>query len=171
MIAGAYATAAGSPGPLLRNTPSGRRASPSPAGVDPGTTSTVAISDSSRRIDDLMPKSYATTRRAPPGTRYGDAVVTSLTRSRPSVPGSASAAAFRVVSSVVPKAAGMAPASRMCRVRRRVSTPAMPGTPWRSSHAPSSSAARQLDGRRASSRTTTPRQNGLWLSSSRWVTP
>ena len=66
---------------------------------------------------------------------------------------------------------GMAPASRMWRVRRRVSTPAMPGTPWRVSQVPRSSTARQLDGRRASSRTTTPRQCGRRLSWSSGLTP
>ncbi len=53
----AYGTVAGSPGPLERKTPSGRRASTSAAGVDAGTTSTVAMRDRWRRIVVLIPKS------------------------------------------------------------------------------------------------------------------
>ena len=83
----------------------------------------------------LIPKSYATMRRSPPpgrgATVYGSAQVTVATRSTPSVPGSATAAALRATSSPAPNAPGIAPASRMWRVRRRVSTPAMPGTPCR----------------------------------------
>ena len=80
-------------------------------------------------------------------------MVTSATRSTPSVPGSAIAAAFSAVSSAVPKAPGMAPASRMWRVRRRVSMPAMPATPWRRRKPSRSPSLRQLLRRRASSRT------------------
>ena len=97
--------------------------------------------------------------------------MTPATRSTPSVPGSASAASFNVRSSADPKAHGIDPASRMWRVRRRVSTPVMAGTPWRVSQLPRSSAARQLLGRLARSRTTTPRQKGRLLSSSARATP
>ncbi len=81
------------------------------------------------RIDRLIPKSYATTNKlASSGpTVYGSAVVTSATRSRPSVPPSACAAASSVSRSATPNAPGIAPAERMWRVRRRVSMPAMPG--------------------------------------------
>ena len=102
---------------------------------------------------------------------YRAAVVTVATRSTPSVPGSLLAASFRVRSSAVPNAHGIEPASRMWRVRRRVSTAEIPGTPWLVSQLPRSSAARQLLGRRARSRTTTPRQNGRRLSSSAAATP
>ena len=81
------------------------------------------------------------------------------------------AASFSTVSSAVPKAQGMAPASRMWRVRRRVSTPAMPGRRWRTRKEPRSWFALQLLGRRARSRTTTPVQKGRALSSSSWATP
>ena len=47
----------------------------------------------------------------------------------------------------------------------------MPATPWRARKASRDSVERQLLGRRARSRTTTPRQNGRTLSSSAGVTP
>jgi hypothetical protein len=84
---------------------------------------------------------------------------------------SAAAASFRVLSSAVPKAHGMEPASRRWRVRRRVSTPVMAGTPWRARKEHRSSDERQLLGRRERSRTITPRQKGRWLSSSSGATP
>jgi hypothetical protein len=102
---------------------------------------------------------------------YGSSQVTVATRSTPSVPGSATAAAFSVTSSAVPKAPGIEPASRMWRVSRRVSTAAMPGTPWRRRKASRSPSDRQLLRRRANSRTTNPLQNGRRLSSSAPVTP
>jgi len=48
----------------------------------------------------------------------------------------------------------MAPRSRRCRVRARVSTPLMPTTPWARSSSSSERTERQLDGTRAGSRTT-----------------
>ncbi len=108
---------------------------------------------------DLIPKSYATTENLPPGTVYAEAVVTSETRSTPAVPRSARAAASNVAPSAVPKAPRSEPASRRMRVRRRVSRPAMPGSPFALSMASRSSVARQLLRRRASSRTMTPRAN------------
>src|SRR5260370_42154178 len=61
-VSAAPATAAGSPGPLDRNTPSGPRASTSAAGVEAGTTSTKQPTPArGRRIVALMPKSLATT--------------------------------------------------------------------------------------------------------------
>ncbi len=50
-------TAAGSPGPLDKKMPSGSRASTSSAGVEAGTTVTVARSPSWRSMASLMPKS------------------------------------------------------------------------------------------------------------------
>ncbi len=85
-------------------------------------------------------------------------MVTSATRSTPSVPGSSRAASLRVTSSAVPKAPAMAPASRMWRVRRRVSMPVIPGTPDALSHESRSRLDRQFDGRSVMSRTITPRQ-------------
>ena len=55
-------SAAGSPGPLDRKIPSGSKARVSSAGVEAGTTVTVASSPSWRSMASLMPKSYATTR-------------------------------------------------------------------------------------------------------------
>ena len=103
-------TAAGSPGPFDRNTPSGSRASTSAAAVvrrarpRPGSPRATSWS----RIERLMPKSYATTKRlASSGpTVYGSVVVTSATRSRPSVPPSACAAASSVSRSATPNAPG-----------------------------------------------------------------
>ena len=69
--------------------------------------------------------------QAEPGTTGADLVseVTSTARSVASVPGSSAAACLRVTWSAVPNAPGIAPESRRWRVRRRVSIPAMPGTP------------------------------------------
>ncbi len=57
--------AAGSPGPLERNTPSGSSASTSSAAVPAGTTVTVPSVVSSCTMVVLTPKSYATIRRPP----------------------------------------------------------------------------------------------------------
>ena len=51
----------------------------------------------------------------------------------------------------------IAPRSRRCRVRRRVSTPSSTGTPAAASQSSRLRVERQLDGWRESSRTTTPR--------------
>ena len=163
----------GSPGPLERNTPSGSMARTSNADVDAGTIVTSPSPARCRMMVALMPKSKATMRRPPPveATVVGASHVTVDTRSRPSVPGSTVAAAASVARSAVPKAPGMAPASRRWRVRRRVSIPAIPGTPWVRSSPSRSSSARQLLRRLARSRTTTPRQNGRRLSLSSGLTP
>ena len=140
------ATAAGSPGPLDRNTPSGSRASTSAAGVDgrhhldrgrarPSWRRIVAL------IAEVVGDDPAAARRRPCRARRGDlgdevdAVGAGLGER-----GRLAASA----SSAVPNAPGMAPASRRWRVRRRVSTPAMPGTPWRRRKASRSPSLRQL---------------------------
>ena len=148
-------------------------ASISADGVDAGTIVTSPNLVRCRTMVALIPKSMATIRRRPPveGTVVGTSQVTVDTRSRPSVPGSLAAAAARVAWSAVPKAPGMAPASRRCLVNRRVSTPAMPGTSWDRSKSSRSASARQLLRRRARSRTTTPRQYGRRLSWSSALTP
>ena len=50
----------------------------------------------------------------------------------------------------------MAPRSRRCRVRARVSMPLMPTTPWSRSASSRDRCDRHEDGRRAGSRTTYP---------------
>ena len=63
MVSMAYVTAAGSPGPLLRNTPSGSSARISSADVVAGTTCGSRPNvTSERRMFRLIPKSIATTR-------------------------------------------------------------------------------------------------------------
>jgi hypothetical protein len=57
--------AAGSPGPLERNTPSGSRASTSEAEVPAGTTVTVPSAASWRTMVAFTPKSKATMRNGP----------------------------------------------------------------------------------------------------------
>src|SRR5205823_1657780 len=79
--------------------------------------------------------------------------------------------AARTADSSVPDAPGSGPASRRWRVSGRVSMPAMPGTRWRRRNSSRLSVARQLLGRRASSRTSTPAQNGRRLSTSSGFTP
>ena len=108
---------------------------------------------------------------AVPGWTLGSAVVTPDTRSMPSVPTAAAAAARSSASGAVPNAQGTAPASRTCRARRRVSTPVMAGTPWRRRNGSRPSVARQLDGSAARSHTTTPRQRGSAASSSAALVP
>ena len=68
----AYVTAAGSAGPLERNTPSGFMASTAEAGVCAGTT-VVCMPQSRRlrRMFHLMPKSYATIRNSTGGNGSG----------------------------------------------------------------------------------------------------
>ena len=63
-------------------------------------------------------------------------------------------------SGAVPKAQGTAPARRRWRVRRRVSTPVMAGTPWRARKASRPSVDLQFEGSVVRSRTTIPRQCG-----------
>ena len=104
----------------------------SAADVEAGTTSTDPIMARLRTIVALMPRSMATIRRSAPvldGVTLTPDDVTSRTRSMPSVPAAATAADLRVASSAVPNTPGIAPWSRRCRVRRRVSTPAMPAMP------------------------------------------
>ena len=128
-------SAAGSPGPLERKTPSGSSARTSSAVVAAGTTVTVPSVVSRSTMVAFTPKSKATTRRplvapAPvPGWTLGSVAVTPDTRSIPSVPAADAAAARSSASGAVPNAQGTAPASRTCRVRRRVSTPVRAGTP------------------------------------------
>jgi hypothetical protein len=132
-VAGTVATAAGSPGPFDRNTPSGARPRMSAAVADAGTTSTVPMAARCRTIVLLIPRSMATMRRPAPVVDATTVVpddVTVATMSRPSVPVARCAALRRVASSAVPNTPGSAPWSRRCRVRRRVSTPAIPGMPW-----------------------------------------
>ena len=125
----------------------------------------------------FTPKSKATTRRplvAPvpaPGWTLGSVAVTPDTRSIPSVPAAAAAAARSSASGAVPNAQGTAPASRTCRVSRRVSTPVRAGTPCRRRKGSRASVERQLDGSPARSQTTIPRQRGTAASSSRAFVP
>ena len=153
-----------------RSTGTRRRAggpAPSAAVVDAGTTSTVAML---AELGQDRPLDAEVVGHDPAGT-VADGVGLGAGDQRrpgrvPSVPGSSAAACLSVASSAVPNAPGMAPASRRWRVRRRVSMPAMPGTPWRRRKASRSASLRQLLRRRARSRTMTPRQKGRALSSS-----
>ncbi len=85
----------------------------------------------------LMPRSSASTVAtwAPSaGTTYSSAVVTSAVRSAPAIGGLASTAACMAAkpcSAAPPEKipARIAPRSRRCRVRARVSTPLIPTTP------------------------------------------
>jgi hypothetical protein len=61
---------------------------------------------------------------------------------------------------VVPIAPFCEPWSRRWRVSRRVSTSAMPTTPWRARYASSDYWARQLEGMGVASRTTKPATRG-----------
>src|SRR5918995_4359036 len=66
-FATAYGSAAGSPGPLLRNTPSGFMASSSDAGVVAGNTRTShPYAVKRRRMFHFIPKSYAAIRNGRP---------------------------------------------------------------------------------------------------------
>ena len=125
-------TAAGSPGPFERNTPSGSARQHLGGRGGRGHDLDVASPDEvaqDRALDaEVVGDDPAV--GAVADDVYGSAHVTVATRSTPSVPGSAAAAALSVASSAVPNAPGIAPASRMWRVSRRVSMPAMPGTPW-----------------------------------------
>ena len=90
-------TVAGSPGPFDRKTPSGRRASTSAAGVDAGTTSTVAMPAELAQDRALDAEVVGDDAARAVADRVGlGASSPSATRSTPSVPGSAAAAAFSV---------------------------------------------------------------------------
>ena len=89
-------TAPGSPGPFDRNTPSKLPPAISDAGVFAGKTVTSqACSPSRRKMLNLIPKSYAATRKrdsTPEGptmsaARYGSGVVTGSTRLSPFMSG------------------------------------------------------------------------------------
>ena len=82
---------------------------------------------------------------------------------------SASSRSVSVCSLVMPTR--IAPRSRRWRVSARVSMPLMPTTPWFTSSSSRLPVARQLDGRRAGSRTTNPATQILRLSSSSPFTP
>ena len=171
MVSRGPLSAAGSPGPLERKTPSGSRARTSAAVVPAGTTVTRPSAASRRTMVALTPKSNATIRSGP--SPYVDVVVavTPETRSRPSVVGAAAAAARSSASGAVPKAQGMAPTRRRWRVSRRVSTPVMAAKPWRTRKASSPSVDLQFEGTAVRSRTTTPSQRGRGASSSSPLVP
>ena len=159
----APATAAGSPGPFERNTPSGSRARTSAAGVDAGTTSTWQPAPTRwRRIVRLIPKSYATTRNgassSPDGVGLGGGDRRRRGRCRRSSARPRPPRAPRPRRCRTRRAARRS--SRRWRVRRRVSIPVMPGTPCSTQQVVEDRSARQLLGRRARSRTITPEQNG-----------
>ncbi len=109
----------------------------------------------------LMPRSTAATVNffSPiAGTTYASVVATSAERSAPLISG-----AWRTSASMVPSSGSalpekmptrMAPRSRRCRVRARVSMPEMPTTPWAASSSSRERVERQLEGTRAGSRTT-----------------
>ncbi len=164
-------SAAGSPGPLDKKIPSGSIPSTWSAGVDAGTTVTVANTPNWRNMASLMPKSYATTRYGPLPRVKVASVVTADTRSWWSVPGAPAAAARSSDSPAVPNEHGMAPWSRKWRVSRRVSMPAIPGTEKRTRNSSSDAVDRQLLGRSVRSRTMSPRQRGRAASSSVGFTP
>jgi hypothetical protein len=65
----------------------------------------------------------------------------------------------------------IAPSSRRWRVSRRVSTPVIAGTPWRTRKDSNPSVERQLLGSATRSRTTTPSQKGRRDSSSVALVP
>ena len=106
-----------------------------------------------------------------PGWTLTSLLVTPETRSMPSVPTAAAAAARSSASGAVPNAHGTAPAWRTCRARRRVSTPVRAGMPCRRRKGSRASVARQFDGSSARSHTTTPRQCGAVASSSAAFVP
>ena len=158
--------AAGSPGPLEKNSPSGDTASTSSSVAVAGST-WVSMPRSAiiRGVFALIPRSSAATvNRADPlvepvetaATTYGSAVETSPDRLAPAIgPESRTRASSASGSlSVVEMPTRIAPRSRRWRVRARVSMPEMPTTPWSRSAESSERCERQLDGTRAGSRTT-----------------
>ena len=94
MASTAYVAAAGSPGPLLKNTPSGEAARICSAVAMAGTTRTSQPRAARfRGVDALIPRSTATTRYlAGPGGLmvYGSGVLTTRARSAPVISGLAS---------------------------------------------------------------------------------
>ena len=164
--------------------PSGSRARMSEAEAEAGKTSTSAIWLSWRKIVRLMPKSRATIFQrgaadaASPSissANQDSLLVTSATRSTPDVPGSLFAASNKTfIASALsegPKAPVIEPSSRMCRVRRRVSTPLSTAMPASCKLASKLCSERQLLGRRARSRTITPLQAADQLSLSSPTVP
>ena len=125
-----WPSAAGSPGPFDRKTPSGRRASTSAAGVVAGTTSTSTISAEvaqDRRLDpevvgdDRVARPASDAGRRLGGRHLGDEVDAERSPARACAAASSSSrrrSRTRTASR---------PASRTWRVSRRVSTPVSPG--------------------------------------------
>ena len=164
--------AAGSPGPLEKNSPSGSTASTSSSVAVAGSTCTsIPRSAIIRGVFALIPRSSAATvNRGFPavalplvelvettaGTTYASVVETSPASSAPVISAEASTRCSRsslsAVSVEIPTR--IAPRSRRWRVSARVSTPLIPTTPWARSSSSSERTERQLDGTRAGSRTT-----------------
>ncbi len=156
----------GSPGPFEKKTPSGFIARISSAVMDDGTTLTLTPRRASNSgVIDLMPRSTATTwarvgvpfggrsrtprgrrprpRDAPPPSGW-----LSLTRA------TSSSAGARASPEKIP--ARITPALRRMRTSSRVSMPEIPTIPWARRSSSRLRCERQLDGRRAGSRTTYP---------------
>ncbi|OLT26191.1 hypothetical protein BJF82_03735 [Kytococcus sp. CUA-901] len=170
----AVSAVAGSPGPLEKKTPSGpwpaSRATPCTASTSwsvesAGRTCTSMPRAASRRgVLLLMPRSTAATvKRCSPcaGTTTASGVETLVASSRPAMAGalvtrSTISARGRSACSPEKMPARIAPRVRRCRVRARVSMPAMPTTSCAASSSSRVRALRQLLGRRAGSRTTMP---------------
>jgi len=152
---------------------------------DCGTTCTRAPrSASCCGVRDLMPRSTATTvatTAVPSGgsTVYTSLVVTSRARSAPAMNGDwrttsrrtsrawawpSSAPAGSAAPEKMPPR--MTPRSRRCRVRARVSTSQIPTTDCSTSSSSNSRRERQLEARRAGSRTTYPATQMRWDSGS-----
>ena len=135
MASTAYVAAAGSPGPLLKNTPSGEAARICSAVAVAGTTRTSQPREARfRGVDALIPRSTATTRylAAPGGLMvYGSGVLTTRARSAPVISGLASTRSSSRPGSLstVLIAARMAPASRTRLVSSLVPRTAIPVTP------------------------------------------
>ena len=114
-----------------------------------------------RGVFALMPRSIAATvsRFSPTaGTTYASLVDTSVASSAPVIsadPSTRCRSASGSVS-VVEMPTRIAPRSRRCRVSARVSIPEMPTTPCSCSSSSRERFERQLDARRAGSRTTYP---------------
>ena len=153
---------AGSPGPGEKNTASGADGEQIVHDVDDaGSTWVVTPRAASRRGTlRLMPRSSAATvNRCSPSaaTVYGAGVLTSADRSAPTISGAAETRSQQRLPghrSTLDTPTRIAPRSRRCRVSARVSTPLMPTTPSAASRSSRSPVARQLDARRAGSRTT-----------------
>ena len=152
--------AAGSPGPLEKNSPSAPVATTSSIEAVAGSTCTsMPRSLIIRGVLDLMPRSTAATvnRLSPTaGTTYASRVDTASLRLDPCISADPRTRWSRASGSVsvVEIPTRIAPRSRRWRVSARVSTPAMPTTPCSRSESSSVRWERQLLGTRAGSRTT-----------------